>query len=57
MTKARYSPWRERYKVHPIADLFPMMSDEELAKLGEDIRKNGQRVPILLGERATVTPS
>jgi hypothetical protein len=33
--------WRDRYKVHPAADVFPMMSDEELAKLGEDIKANG----------------
>src|SRR5262249_52579845 len=35
------SKWREKYKVHPAADVFPMMSDEELAALGEDIKKNG----------------
>ena len=33
--------WRDKYKVHPAADVFPMMSDEELAELGEDIKKNG----------------
>jgi hypothetical protein len=41
------SKWREIYKVHPAADVFPMMSDEELAELGEDIKKNGLRVPML----------
>jgi hypothetical protein len=35
------SKWREKYKVHPAADVFPMMSDEELQKLGEDIKANG----------------
>jgi hypothetical protein len=35
------SKWRERYKVHPAADVFPMMSDEELAALGGDILLNG----------------
>jgi hypothetical protein len=39
--------WREQFNVHPAADVFPMMSDEELAALGEDIKKNGQQVPIL----------
>src|SRR5262245_22767450 len=37
------SKWREKYKVHPAADAFPMMSDEDLAKLGEDIKANGLR--------------
>ena len=27
----RTSTWRDKYKVHPVADVFPMMSDEELA--------------------------
>jgi hypothetical protein len=27
------SEWRKRYKVHPSADVFPMMSDDELALL------------------------
>jgi hypothetical protein len=29
------------YQVHPAAEVFPMMSDDELAKLGEDIKANG----------------
>jgi hypothetical protein len=33
--------WRDKYSVHPAADVFPMMSDEELKMLGEDIRANG----------------
>jgi hypothetical protein len=42
------SKWREQYNVHPAADVFPMMSDEELAALGEDIEENGLRDPIKL---------
>ena len=38
--------WRDQYKVHPAADVFPMMSDEELEALGDDIKKNGLRQPI-----------
>ena len=41
------SNWRQLYKVHPAADVFPMMSDEELAKLGEDILAKGLITPIL----------
>jgi hypothetical protein len=33
---------------HPLADLFPMMTDGELAELGEDMLKHGQREPIWL---------
>ncbi len=36
------------YEFHPAADLFPMMSDEELDALGEDMFANGQREPIAL---------
>jgi ParB-like chromosome segregation protein Spo0J len=39
--------WREYLKVHPAADVFPMMSDEELAALGEDIKKNGLMHPLV----------
>src|SRR4030095_1868928 len=39
--------WRDKYKVHPAADVFPMMPDDELVALGEDIKKNGQTIPVL----------
>jgi len=34
--------------VHPLAALFPMMPDDELRELAEDIAANGQRHPILI---------
>ncbi len=40
------SEWRKRYKVHPVADLFRMMSDDKLQKLGENILENGLKLPI-----------
>lgn len=33
-------------KVHPVAELFPMMSDEEYEGLKEDIKANGQQEPV-----------
>lgn len=38
--------WRDVYKVHPAADLFPMLPEDELRKLGEDIKANGLKEPI-----------
>jgi hypothetical protein len=40
------SAWREKYKVHPAADVWDMLTDEELNILAEDIKANGLRVPI-----------
>jgi hypothetical protein len=34
------------YEFHPLADLFPMMSDEEIDVLGDDMLANGQRESI-----------
>jgi ParB-like nuclease domain len=34
-------------KVHPAADIFPMLSDEELQDLDADIRENGLIHPIV----------
>ncbi|HEY2918450.1 MAG TPA: ParB/Srx family N-terminal domain-containing protein [Candidatus Binatia bacterium] len=40
--------WRELIPVHPAADVFPMLPEEELRKLAEDIKKNGLReLPVL----------
>jgi hypothetical protein len=37
-------------KHHPIADVWPMMEEDKLAELADDIRKNGQLVPVWLYE-------
>jgi len=37
-------------KNHPIADVWPMMDEAKLAELADDIRKNGQLVPVWLYE-------
>jgi uncharacterized protein (DUF4415 family) len=34
------------YSIHPAADLFPMMKDDELDALAADIKANGQQQPI-----------
>jgi hypothetical protein len=41
-------PQTTKRPVHPIADLFPMMSDEELANLAADIKANGLISPIVV---------
>jgi hypothetical protein len=35
-------------KIHPAADLFPMMAPDELAELASDIAENGQQEPIIV---------
>jgi hypothetical protein len=35
-------------EIHPVADLFPMMTDDELNDLAEDIKANGLIHPIVL---------
>lgn len=35
---------------HPAACIFPMLSDDELQELAEDIRQNGQHEPIVIFE-------
>lgn len=37
-------------KNHPIADVWPMMDEAKLHELADDIRKNGQIVPVWLYE-------
>lgn len=35
-------------QAHPVADLFPMLADDELAELAEDIKQRGLLHPIVL---------
>jgi ParB-like chromosome segregation protein Spo0J len=37
-------------KHHPVADVWPMMDEAKIAELAEDIRKNGQLIPVWLYE-------
>jgi ParB-like chromosome segregation protein Spo0J len=46
--------WRDKYKVHPAADVFPMMLDEELLKLADDIKKFGLRERIKFHDQVLV---
>jgi hypothetical protein len=39
--------WRDLVKVHPAADAFPMMSEEELRALSKDIDEHGLNDPII----------
>ncbi len=45
--------WRDVIKVHPAADLFPLMPEAELRELGEDIKKNGLTSPIVFFKEGT----
>lgn len=36
------------YEVHPVADLFPMLADDELAELAESIKQRGLDHPVVL---------
>lgn len=38
------------YEVHPLAEAFPLLDDESMRRLGEDIRDNGLQCPITLFE-------
>jgi hypothetical protein len=42
--------WRDHLEVHPAADPFPLMSADELKALADDIRKNGLRQDIVIGD-------
>ncbi len=51
MSSKSATSWRDTISVHPAADLFPLMSvtdPQALEALGEDIKKNELRSPIVL---------
>lgn len=41
-------------KHHPIADIFPLMTHEQLERLADDIIANGQREPVILFDQQIV---
>jgi hypothetical protein len=42
--------WRAHLKIHPAAELFPLLSEEELKALADDIEKNGLVTKLVLAE-------
>src|SRR3954466_5784235 len=51
-----YDHWRDKIRVYPAADLFPMMSDAELDALAKDIAEHGIHQGIVLWTReGTIT--
>ncbi len=55
MTTTKISPatgdrksWRTALKVHPAAEAYPRLSDDELAELAGDIKARGLQVNVVL---------
>ena len=49
-TNAQPKSWRDVIAVHPAAKAFPPLSEDDLLALGEDIKDNGMKVPVLLSD-------
>jgi hypothetical protein len=51
--------WRDSIRIHPAADLFPLLDEIDLCKLGEDIKRNGLTSPIaiMIEQKHGVFPS
>src|SRR6266851_2188332 len=46
-TKSPAPSWRDWVKVHPAADNYPMMSEDDQRALGEDIEAHGLQKPLV----------
>ena len=44
---SQFTEYIDGIPVHPVASLFPMIGDDELQALADDIKANGQREPII----------
>lgn len=44
--EATKGSWRDQIAVHSAADVFPLMSPDELQELADDIKVNGLQVPV-----------
>jgi hypothetical protein len=40
--------WRNTIKIHPAADLFPLLGDDESVAMGKDIKANGLVSPVAI---------
>ena len=40
--------WRDVLRVHPAAEMFPLMSPEELRNTASDIERHGLKIPVAL---------
>src|SRR5690554_3108466 len=43
-----FTPTSDRIATHPYADAWPMLDDDDLAELADDIKANGLRDPIVI---------
>lgn len=53
MAPRKKKSWRDVIPIHPAADVFPLMSDDELLELARDIRANTLQNKVSLWEQLT----